>query len=165
MWQVTRNSLQAIETIQNACASNMFVDYCHRYGQIRDSAIHGRLPRDILGLLDRSSGLLEKITRKHHRHGDSDAIRLSVFPNYLRKMVSFSFFVLADRVKCQRAILQSSSFLLTKVKSPVSTGYIVICLSSRTSNILRNNGVIINRDNRILQISKFIDTCLPSVQH
>jgi hypothetical protein len=80
-------------------------------------------------------------------------------------MVSFSFFVLADRVKCQRAILQSSSFLLTKVKSPVSTGYIVICLSSRTSNILRNNGVIINRDNRILQISKFIDTCLPSVQH
>lgn len=52
---------------------------CHRHGQIRDSVVHGRFCRDILGVLDRSGGLLEKITGQHHGHSDFDAIRLSVY--------------------------------------------------------------------------------------
>lgn len=56
-----------------------FFYHHYRHGQIRDSFIHGWLPRDLFGVLDRSGGLLEKITGKHHGHGDSDVIRMSVY--------------------------------------------------------------------------------------
>lgn len=50
-----------------------------RHGKIRNSSIHGRFSCDIFGVLDRSGRLLEKITRKYHCYGHSNAICLLVY--------------------------------------------------------------------------------------